>query len=77
MRHEVRCELQREDYTRWPQVVSSVVQLQGALSLDKGRSRPLGVVCCIADPDTAKILSEVRMDKCSAPVNRKLTSAPP
>ena len=37
-----------------------MIQLQGVLAADKARSRPLGVVCCIADPDTARILAEVQ-----------------
>lgn len=41
------------------QAVATVIQLQGAVAADKTRTRPLGVVCCIADPNTAGILDEV------------------
>ena len=42
------------------QAVATVIQLQGAVAADRTRTRPLGVVCCIADPNTAGILDEVR-----------------
>jgi Na+/alanine symporter len=42
------------------QVVATVVKILGALStISESRFKPVGIVCCIADPDTTNILKEV------------------
>ncbi|GAX80733.1 hypothetical protein CEUSTIGMA_g8168.t1 [Chlamydomonas eustigma] len=42
------------------QVVATVVKILGALStVSESRTKPVGIVCCIADPDTTNILKEL------------------
>lgn len=35
------------------------MQLRAALASNKERTKPLNVVCCIANPETARVLAEV------------------